>query len=132
MNNSHLGPNRFFNYWALLPLQSIVEVWDCMTQLQADEGFGSCQFDVSPRIKNDAHWRAGWLPFMDADGDKVLLDLDPGVTGTIGQVVKWSNSGSFPTKVLADSFDQWLAHLADKLSKRQFEIEYGGVWFSTD
>lgn len=129
LRDSYLGPIRLFNYWALLPLSAILTEWKVMTDLQAEFGFGGCQFEVSPRIKNDAHWRVGWVPIMDADGDKVVIDLDPGPKGKVGQVFEWSNSGSVPTRLLADSFGEWLSRIADKFAKRQFRLdERGSIW----
>jgi cell wall assembly regulator SMI1 len=73
----------------------------------------------------------GWLPFMDADGDKVVIDLDPGPKGRNGQVFEWSNSGSFPMRLLADSFSEWLSGIAERFSKRQFQLtEYGSIWMN--
>jgi cell wall assembly regulator SMI1 len=133
LRDSFLGPIRLFDYWAFLPLDAIVEVWKTMTELQADCGFGGCQFEVTPRIKNDAHWRSGWVPFLDADGDKVVLDLDPGPKGKRGQVFEWSNSGSFPMRLLADSFSDWLSGIAERFSKRQFRLnEFGAIWMDNE
>jgi cell wall assembly regulator SMI1 len=70
---------------------------------------------------------------MDADGDKLVLDLDPAPGGSVGQLFKWSNSGSLPLQVLAPSFGDWLAGLAEKLSKRRFSLdEFGGIWLRAD
>ena len=133
LRDSYLGQIRLFNYWALLPLNAIHVAWKTMTDLQAKCGFGGCQFEVTPRIKNDAHWRVGWVPFMDADGDKVVIDLDPGPNGKPGQVFEWSNSGSFPLRLLADSFGDWLSGVAERFSKRQFRLEeIGGIWLDRE
>jgi molybdopterin molybdotransferase len=133
LRNSYLRDIRFFDYWVLLPASAIVDEWKMMTDLQAECEFGGCLLKVTPRIKNDAHWRQGWIPFMDADGDKLVIDLDPGHNGKVGQVFKWSNSGSFPMTVLADSFGEWLAATAEKLSKRQFRLDkFGGIWLSDE
>jgi len=35
-----------------LPLNAILAIWKTMTDLQAECGFGGCQFEVTPRIKN--------------------------------------------------------------------------------
>jgi cell wall assembly regulator SMI1 len=133
LRNSYLDRVRLFNYWALLPVNAIRREWKMLTDLQAECGFGGCQFKVTPRLKNDAHWRPAWVPLMDADGDKLVMDLDPGPKGKVGQVFKWSNSGSFPMRVLADSFGEWLAALAEALSKRQFRLdEFGGIWLENE
>ena len=133
LRNSYLGQIRLFNYWAFLPLSKILSEWKMMTDFQAEYGFLGCQLEVSPRIKNSAHWRVGWVPFMDADGDKVVLDLDPGLKGKIGQVFEWSNSGSFPMRLLADSFGEWLSGIAERFSRRQFRLdEFGRIWLDKD
>jgi molybdopterin molybdotransferase len=133
LRNSYLGEIRLFDYWALLPVSAIVAEWKTMTNLQAECSFEGGQFKVTPRIKNDAHWRPGWIPFMDADGDKLIIDLDPGDKGKLGQVFKWSNSGSFPMTVLADSFGEWLAAVAEELSKRRFHLdEFGGICLNSE
>jgi cell wall assembly regulator SMI1 len=133
LRNSYLDQVRLFNYWALLPIRAIWTEWKGMTDLQAEGDFGGCQCKVTPRLKNDSHWRAGWVPFMDADGDKLVLDLDPGARSKVGQVFKWSNSGSFAPRVLADSFGVWLAAVAAALSRRQFRLDkYGGIWLESE
>lgn len=133
LRDSYLGPIRLFNYRALLPLSSISDEWKMMTELQAECEFEECQFEVTPRIKNDSHWRSGWIPFMDSDGDKLVLDLDPGPGGKRGQVFEWSNSGSFPMRLLADSFGEWLAGIADRFAERKFRLDkYGGLWMDDE
>src|SRR5262245_32493978 len=132
LRQSYLGLNRLFNYWALLPVSAIFQVWKMMTDLQAECNFGGDQFITTPQIKNDAHWRWGWIPFMDADGDKLVIDLDPGPKGKVGQIIEWSNSGSFPMTVLADTFADWLSDVADAFHKRRFQLtEYGRISLNT-
>jgi cell wall assembly regulator SMI1 len=100
-----------------------------MCDLQAECGFGGCQFGGDPAIRKDTHWRTGWVPIMDADGDKLVLDLDPAPGGTSGQVFAWSNAGSTPLRLLASSFREWLAGLAEDLGKRRFGLnEHGDIW----
>jgi cell wall assembly regulator SMI1 len=129
MRDSHSGDARLFDYWAFLPVSEILHQWRMMTDLQAECEFEGNQFTDTPRLKNDAHWRPGWVPFMDADGDKLVIDLDPGPEGKVGQVFEWYNYGGSPMEVLADSFSDWLADLAMRFSKRQFRLsERGHIW----
>jgi hypothetical protein len=68
---------------------------------------------------------------MDADGDKLVLDLDPASGGTGGQVFQWYNTGSTPLRVLAPSIGAWLGQLAEVLGKRRFRLdESGGIWLT--
>lgn len=132
LNKSYLDEIRLFNYWALLPITAILTEWKSMTEL-ANDGMEAPAIKAGQRIKGDAYWRGGWVPFMDADGDKVFIDLDPGTKGKVGQVVKWSNSGSFAPKVLADSFGEWLHRVATVLSQREFRLdESGSIWLTDE
>jgi cell wall assembly regulator SMI1 len=129
LRDSYLGPIRLFDYSAMLPVSAIIAEYRRMCGLQAECGFpgGKVGGDVS--VRNDAHWRPGWVPIMDADGDKLVLDLDPAPGGSVGQVFTWSNTGSSPLRVLAPSFGGWLAGLAAALGKRRFNLdEHGGIW----
>lgn len=129
LNNSYLGQIRLFNYNALLPVSAVMDEHKMMCELQSESEFGGGQAGSDPRIRNDARWRLGWLPIMDADGDKLVLDLDPAPGGTTGQVFEWSNSGSKPLRLLGTTFGEWLAGLAEALGKRRFRLdEYGGIW----
>jgi cell wall assembly regulator SMI1 len=129
LSNSYLGLNRLFDYIALLPVAAIMSEYKSWCRLQARSEAPGSQGGADPAIRNDAHWRPGWVPFMDADGDKLVLDLDPAPGGHAGQVFHWSSTGSFYLRVLAPSFGDWLAGLAETLSKRRFALdEYGGIW----
>jgi cell wall assembly regulator SMI1 len=129
LRNSYLGQVRIMNYWALLPVTAIVGEWKMMNSLQLE-----CEFEGNPaartaRIKNDAHWRPGWVPIMDADGDKIILDLDPGPEGIVGQVFRWSNCGSSPDRIVADSFRKLWCAIATAFANREFRLgAFGGIW----
>ena len=133
LRGSSLGRVRLFDYFALLPVASIIAEYKSMCGLQAECRFAGSQPGGDPAVRNNAHWRPGWLPILDKDGDKLVLDLDPAPDGTVGQVFAWSNTGSRPLRVLAPSFAIWLARLAEKLEKRRFRLdEFGGIWLETD
>jgi cell wall assembly regulator SMI1 len=129
LRDSYLGQNRLFDYNALLPVSAIITVHRMMCELQAEYNIPGSQAGGDPEVRGDAYWRPGWVPIMDADGDKLILDLDPAPGGSVGQVFEWSSTGSMPLRVLAPSFGEWLARLADTLGKRRFGLdEFGGIW----
>lgn len=129
LRDSYLGQNRLFNYNALLPISAIVSEYRMICRHQAEWGGEGGQAGHDPRVRNDSRWRLGWVPFMDADGDKLVLDLDPAPGGSVGQVIEWSATGSTRLEVLAPTFGAWLAGLAETLSKRRFGLdEFGGIW----
>jgi molybdopterin molybdotransferase len=131
LRHSHLGRTRLFDYNALLPVSAIIDEYRSMCSLQTERELGGAPAGGDPVIRNDAHWRPGWLPIMDADGNKLVLDLDPAPGGTCGQVFQWYNTGSTPQRVQAPSFGQWLAELAEAFGKRRFRLDqFGRIWLS--
>jgi cell wall assembly regulator SMI1 len=129
LRDSYLGQNRLFDYYALMPVSAIIAEYKGICELEALDPIGGSQAGADAGVRNDLRFRPGWVPFMDADGDKLVLDLDPAPGGTYGQVFEWSSTGSTFNRVLASSFGEWLAGLAEALSKRRFGLdEFGGIW----
>ena len=129
LRDSYCGLNRLFGYYALMPVSAIIAEYKMICDLEAQDPIGGSQAGADPGVRNDLRFRPGWVPFMDADGDKLVLDLDPAPGGTYGQVFEWSSTGSTRNCVLASSFGAWLAGLADTLIKRRFGLdEFGGIW----
>jgi cell wall assembly regulator SMI1 len=129
LQDSYLGRNRLFDYYALMPVSAIIAAYRGICELEAQDPVGGSQAGADPGVRNDLRFRPGWVPFMDADGDKLVLDLDPAPGGAYGQVFEWSSTGSTRNCVLASSFGGWLAGLAEALSKRRFGLdEFGGIW----
>jgi cell wall assembly regulator SMI1 len=129
LRDSYLGQNRLFDYYALMPVSALIAEYKMLCELEALDPIGGSHAGADVAIRNDARFRPGWVPFMDADGDKLVLDLDPAPGGTYGQVFEWSSTGSTCNRVVAPSFGAWLAGLADTLVKRRIELdEYGGIW----
>lgn len=66
LRDSYQGQIRLFNYWAFLPANTILADWKMLTDLQTECDSGGCQFEVTPRIKNDAHGVSvgspSWIP----------------------------------------------------------------------
>ncbi|HEY7154680.1 MAG TPA: SMI1/KNR4 family protein [Gemmataceae bacterium] len=129
LRDSYLGQNRLFDYYALMPVSALIAEYKMLCELEALDPIGGSHAGADAAIRNDARFRPGWVPFMDADGDKLVLDLDPAPGGTYGQVFEWSSTGSTRNRVLAPSFGAWLVGLADTLVKRRFGLDkYGGIW----
>lgn len=52
-----------------------------------DEGPGSSN-DPDDEIRRDQEWRRGWVLLdYEPDGSSVILDLDPGPDGVVGQII---------------------------------------------
>jgi cell wall assembly regulator SMI1 len=133
MRNSLLGPVRLVNNFALLTASEVLTVWRMEWELQQECEFGGCPSTDTAEIKNDSRWRAGWVPVMDSEGDHLVLDLDPGPKGVIGQLFLWSNYGHSPMRVVGKSWREWLHALAVELTGRQFTLDtWGGIDLHTE
>jgi cell wall assembly regulator SMI1 len=124
-----LGGLCLFNGLVLLSVKTIVGTWKMRCRVHETTDPGGCLLTMDRRIRNDHWWRPGWVPFLEANGDMVLIDLDPRAKGVVGQVFKFYNSPVRPRQVIADSFTEWLSRVADALAARSFRLsEYGDIW----
>jgi cell wall assembly regulator SMI1 len=119
--------------WVLLPAESIVQEWQMMWHLQCDCEFGGDKWTTTLALKNDMHWRAGWIPVLNENGNKIVIDMDPGPEGQAGQVFRWFNYGEAPMRVLAKDWRVWLDTMAEELVTRRFQLmEYGGILLTNE
>ncbi len=65
----------------------------------------------------DIQWDVKWLPIGDNSGNLFLLDFNPGVKGTYGQVIEFDRVLG-PVRVVAKSFTAWLENYAKRYEKR--------------
>jgi cell wall assembly regulator SMI1 len=115
------------DYNSLLPVTEMGRWWRITMDNPWDEP-GPRLIDAK-RIKGDLRWRKGWVPIaVDAGGNLLACDLDPGPAGTRSQMFSWQNYGSSPPKVVAESYMAWLDAVAEELLHRRFTIdEWGGM-----
>lgn len=116
------------DYRALIPCKGIASWWRLCTRSQRQDGFDGNPYTRTRKIKNDVRWRDGWIPVLETvGGDLTVLDLDPGPTGTRGQIFPWYNNGATAMRVVADSFPAWLDALAEELVRRRFTLDDMGT-----
>lgn len=101
--------------------------WRMMKKLMDDghfhlDGESGCPDTKTRKIKNDAWWRTGWIPFTESDGNHFIIDLDPPKLGKKGQIFYFWNSGHSPREVVALSYTDWLAQLANHLQRGRFQV----------
>jgi internalin A len=124
IHNGMTGRNDLVDYMSLLSAERIGYWWRLHSQFQRDWEAGGDQVTRTRKIKNNLRWRDGWIPLMeDLGGDLMVIDLDPGPTGTRGQIFQWYNYGSTPRRVTADSLPAWLDALAEALVHRRFTLD---------
>jgi cell wall assembly regulator SMI1 len=116
------------DYQSLLSCERIDFWWRLCTDHQRRfSGDGNTETRTR-KIRNDQRWRDGWIPVMeDLGGDLMVLDLEPGPTGTKGQIFPWYNNGATAMRVMAESFPAWLDALAEELLYRRFTLSELGT-----
>jgi len=112
----------FFESYPLLPLDRMVLLWRRAMGFEGSE-FPEWKDYVKPQgpIKK-VMWNVRWVPIMEAEGDDILIDLDPAPGGSIGQVIERSHEIG-PLRVLASNFREWLANYADDLENAKFQFD---------
>lgn len=117
-----LGFNPF------LSITGILESWSMMNELFAKET-EPLEWVTEGKIKPYI-WRRHWIPFTEYEGSQYLiLDCDPGKSGTYGQVFRWC-SGMDYSDVTAKSFTEFSEEVLARLTERRYELtEFGTIEF---
>ncbi len=77
---------------------------------------------ADPAIKAE-WWNHNWVPIMyDSNGNYILLDLDPGEPGTVGQLVLFSEFDQ-ARSLVADSWMAFLNRYVDQLEIGTFSFQ---------
>ncbi len=125
----------FANGGDWLGVEQIAEHWRQRQAIAADIGPDDEERDVDELIREGIIFVEGpvrpvtfdraWVPFMDRNGDVFwALDFAPAPGGTAGQVIEvdWECCSH---KVVASSFDAFLATYADELEAGAYDIVDG-------
>jgi molybdopterin molybdotransferase len=105
--------------WELTSLDKMIREWKVWQTLR-DDGTLDKLLQGEPRNpKTKYAWvHAKWIPIcVNGGGDSYFLDLDPGPTGTLGQIIKHSHEIG-TEKIVAPNYTKWLEAIAKKLEKR--------------
>lgn len=72
-------------------------------------------------------WNKRWLPFADAGGDMLCLDLDPAPGGTVGQVLRFYHDEGWRDP-LAPSLEAFLTEYLGRLRQGKYKLSgKGGI-----
>lgn len=110
-NGQSIDGPALLNLHMLLPVEQIVEAWDMHKEVFESTDFEGIGAEEHPKVKSDL-WNTSWIPFTsDFAGDYMCVDLDPNVSGHIGQV--FLKGDDHPARTcLARSYNSWLQKLA--------------------
>jgi cell wall assembly regulator SMI1 len=117
---SDLDALGLFNSCRWLPIKESIEEWNAVCE--SIDGLSTaevCSFDETDPLWSEVAIRpftlhpAQWIPFGEGSGRPIFIDLLPGDSGHIGQIIgKYIPGGSGDTWVIAKSFNN---HLHDLL-----------------
>ncbi len=120
---AYLGSDRIVEYWRMR-VEIAKQVGDDFElddyEDQIREGIIFVEGPVRP-----AAYDEDWVPFMDCNGDVFwALDFAPREGGTQGQVIQVDLEG-VEWKVIAESFDAFLADYAKRLESEEWKFRNG-------
>ena len=104
-------------------VESIESTWRQYSSWQLEEGWGLGDDYKTEYIKGPIKpvwWNPLRIPVTtNGGGDPVMIDLDPAEGGIHGQVIRWGHEEG-PREVLAPSWAEWLAAIADDLEAGKY------------
>lgn len=128
IHNGQIDPTRchaFCGEGILLSTSKIADRWRMVTEIDEDS-----RFDYAPG--QGPWWKTTCIPFTDAEGNMLCVDMDPALEDRMGEVVCHVHDGEIE-RGLGTSFKDWLSSLADRLDAGRFRMDdYGYLWLDTE
>jgi cell wall assembly regulator SMI1 len=115
----HGSASGFIEGRRLLSLEGVLMEWNAWKEVLDSGSFKALQGDPVGPVRKD-WWNQKWIPLTtDGSGNHHCLDFDPAPGGKVGQIITlWHDEAS--RGVDADSFDEWLARVADDLERGKY------------
>lgn len=111
----------------LLSVDDIRSEWDVWRSIDEDEMNADCADFMASRPEGyvkPLYVNRLWIPqTTDGSGNHVGLDYDPGVKGTVGQVIKFGRDED-TKRVIADSFEGFVSMLVTAVDSATWNGEY--------
>lgn len=73
-------------------------------------------------------WKASCIPFTEAEGNMLCVDMDTSLGAQVGEVVCHVHDGEIE-RGISSNYGTWLTALAARLQSGQFQVDdYGYLW----
>lgn len=129
-NGNGFGPAIIGN-WVLMDLDSIASEHKLMKQLCESGTFDEAEADPHPAITKK-WWSTAWIPIVSSQsGHFFCIDTDPPEGGTPGQIILFLHDDGLRVLV-AHSFEEWLAAIADDLERGIYTFDPNEERFSSE
>ena len=104
-----------------LDLEEVYNEWQTWSEL-SDQGFDEIESFHTGKVK-EMYINKRWIPFTnDGGGNHLGIDLDPGLRGTVGQIINFGSDED--TKfVIADDFESFLSWYITQLESGNYLIK---------
>jgi len=114
----------FIGYNSFLSIPDIIETWSMLNDLFEDEE--QVDWIEEDRIK-PLIWSKKWIPFTDFEASShLILDLDPGRNGVLGQIFKYYSGMSYQ-EVIANSFEEFSNEILQRFEANQISYTDGVI-----
>jgi uncharacterized protein len=122
----HNGKAELSDY-AYLSIDDVTDTWTRLRDLEQSGAFAKLQIDApEAQVIQPKWWHSGWLPFAkDSGGNLLCLDLDPGINGRFGQVIRFERAMG-PGPMGVNSFLEWLRAYLDALMSGKLKVDEDG------
>ena len=128
VHNGQLDPTRchaFCGEGILLGTSEIADRWKMVTEIEEDN-----RFSAAPG--QGPWWKTTCIPFTDAEGDMLCVDMDPALGDRTGEVVCHVHDSEIE-RGLGASYEAWLSSVAARLEAGRFRVDdYGYLWLETE
>jgi cell wall assembly regulator SMI1 len=128
VHNGQRDPTRshaFCGEGMLLGASEIADRWKMVTEIDEDH-----RFSAAPG--HGPWWKPTCVPFTEAEGNMLCVDMDHSLGDRTGEVVCHVHDSEIE-RGLGASYEAWLSGLATRLEAGHFRIDdYGYLWLDTE
>jgi cell wall assembly regulator SMI1 len=128
VHNGQNDPTRchaFTDEGILLGTQQIADRWRMVTEIDESEGSRAAP-------GQGPWWKTTCIPFTDAEGNMLCVDMDEALGDRIGEVVCHVHDSEIE-RGLGASYAHWLSSVAGRLEAGLFRVDdYGHLWLDRE
>ena len=119
----------FVDYQKLLSVDKMIEDYNMFCGLFEENDFSIIKQNECKFIKRNFIYNHRWLKFTESNSDGLIMDFDPAIEGTIGQIFFRPHDDNPIDKIIANSFEKWLEKLCNKIDNSEYKIEDSEILF---
>ncbi|MDR1317298.1 MAG: SMI1/KNR4 family protein [Spirochaetales bacterium] len=123
------GIITFIDYQKLLSVHEMVKDYKMFCGLFENEIIDFIKPDECKYIKNYYIYNNKWLKITESNSDGLIMDFDPAEKGRVGQIFFRPHDDNPADKIIAETYEEWLKIICERLETGLYEIEDGEIVF---